>query len=258
MRVVGLFLISSVLSNLSLAAGYRMEAAFHPESPEPGKIVTLRFSLFADGSTSPLKSGDLELEHERRIHLLVLDAGFLQYRHEHPEEVSPGVWEQRFQVDKAGDYRFWAQFKQRSERHTQTVAVDRKISSSAGQSVPREPVDKKIRPATTVDGYDVRMVFPKGEPVPHAMTEIAFEILKDGKPLAARDLDPYLGAKLHVIGVSADRNDLMHAHPGHEDRTNELAISGHFMQSGFYGIFLQFSHQGLVRTAQLSLEVKER
>lgn len=83
--VLGFLFLSSVVS----AATYRVEPSF-PEGIKPGNPL-VRFSIYRDDSTAPLTASSLAFEHERLIHLLTVDSGFLRYRHEHPVEVSPGV-----------------------------------------------------------------------------------------------------------------------------------------------------------------------
>ena len=70
---------------------------------------------------------------------------------------------------------------------------------------------------------------------------------------------------MHVTAVSADKSEFVHSHPGHttivadtldRDLDKDLTLKLHFMQTDYYGVFMQFVHEGTLRTAQLAINVK--
>src|SRR5437016_5277098 len=99
-----------VLGGQAGAAKYRVERSYPQGGPKLGQETIIQFSLYRMGEPNPLKSGDLDIEHEKLIHMMLIDSGFREYRHEHPQEVTPGVWQVPVTLKTAGDYRFYLQF----------------------------------------------------------------------------------------------------------------------------------------------------
>lgn len=255
----------ALLTGVAQAATYKVVPTF-PDGVKVGAPTSLRFSLYRGNSNEPLTAKDLTLEHERLIHLLALDSGFLQYHHEHPAEVSPGVWEVKLPITVAGGYRIWLQFLPEEETSTKTVFFDQKFLSKPGEVVATAPVDSSIKLASQDGEYEAKLSFPEGEPIPHMMVPLKFTVSKNGAVIPPDQLEKYLGAKFHVVGVSADKKDFVHAHPGPHffdrfesaDAQPEDVVKVHFMKVGFYGVFAQFQHAGKVRTVQFGLSVKPR
>jgi hypothetical protein len=66
------------------------------------------------------------------------------------------------------------------------------------------------------------------------------------------DLDPYLGARGHLVAIREGDGAYLHVHPAGED---ELAFDTEFDEPGRYRLFLQFNHGGAVRTAAFTVQV---
>jgi len=265
MRKLGAFLFLAFGLSTSLwAATYKVVQTYPDGSPKPGVASKLRFSIFKDSSTTPLVGDDLKVEHERKIHIFFLDSGFVSYLHDHPTEVTPGVWEIAFKLDEPGNYRTWVEFKPVDETKTQRPFFDTRVAHCESETLPDKPVSEAESLVAHDGPYRITLKFPSGEPIQHGMTEMTFVVEKDGVIIPGSELDNYLGSKMHVTAVSADKSEFVHSHPGHtvvaeaplaSDLDKDLTLKLHFMNTDYYGVFMQFVHAGTLRTAQLAIKV---
>ncbi|MDP9870255.1 hypothetical protein J2S55_009521 [Streptosporangium brasiliense] len=80
---------------------------------------------------------------------------------------------------------------------------------------------------------------------------------KDGKPVT--DLQPYLGAYGHLVALRTGDLAYLHVHPDGEPgdgRTApgpEITFYAEVPSRGDYRLFLDFQHEGTVRTADFTL-----
>ena len=76
---------------------------------------------------------------------------------------------------------------------------------------------------------------------------------RDGQPV--RDLEPYLGAYGHLVAIRATDHAYLHVHPTEASSPEEVAFAVHVPSPGAYRLFLDFQHEGVVRTAAFTLDV---
>ena len=129
-----------------------------------------------------------------------------------------------------------------------------------------------------VDGYTVRLDTHGALSVGDEAV-LAYDISRDGRPVT--DLDPYLGAMGHLVIISEDLKQFVHSHPLGEDHHGESAhdesadanehrehggvasgsrgsiVSFHatFPTGGLYKAWLQFQHDGHVKTVSFVIQV---
>lgn len=217
----------------------------------------LRFSITdADGNTV----SDFDELHERRMHLILVRRDGTGFQHLHPEMDGAGTWTAAVKLAEAGVYRAFADFSVGGEQHT--LASDLFVSGGSFQARPfpgPSPVD-------STSGYDVSL--QAGELVAAEPSSLSFAVTRDGTEVD--DLGPYLGAKGHLVAlregdlaflhVHPEEADGEHAHGGHPAATdelsgNEIAFAATFPTAGHYRLYLQFKHEGVVRTAQFTVAV---
>jgi len=89
-----------------------------------------------------------------------------------------------------------------------------------------------------------------GEPAP-----LVFTVTRDGQPV--EDLAPYLGAKGHLVALREGDLAFLHVHPeeDHEVAAEEIEFDATFPTPGRYRLYLQFKHDGAVRTARFTVAV---
>ena len=107
-------------------------------------------------------------------------------------------------------------------------------------------------PTASTDGYDVRLE----RPALHAGREAAlrFTVSRGGRPV--REIQPYLGARGHLVALRQGDLAYLHAHPEeHEDAAGAIPFAADFLSAGAYRLFLQFKIDGVVHTAGFTVEV---
>jgi hypothetical protein len=209
-----------------------------------GEGATLAFSVAGpDGAAIT----DFEVEHDKRMHLIVVRRDGSGFQHLHPTMSASGSWSTPIKLDDAGDYRVFADFVHEGENRT-----------LAGDVFVDGPVDHKPlpEPATTAsagDGYEVALHEPKPG-------ELEFEVMRDGKPVTVQ---PYLGANGHLVALREGDLAYLHVHPaehggaeGGHGGGESIAFETDFPSAGRYALYLQFKHEGEVRTAQFTREAR--
>lgn len=210
---------------------------FAPTQFERGEARELRFAIEADGE--PVTEFD-EL-HERRMHLIVVRRDGTQFRHLHPEMDAAGTWSVPVRFGAPGVYRAFADFSVGGEQHT--LAGDLFVSGGEFESQPfpaPQPVDE-------TDGFEVRL--RAGEPVAGAPTSLRFAVSEGGHPV--HDLQPYLGAKGHLVALREGDLAFLHVHP----EGDGLSFAATFPTPGRYRLYLQFKQADVVRTVEFTVVV---
>ena len=213
---------------------------FVPTQFERGEPGELRFAIeTADGE--PVTGFD-EL-HERRLHLIVVRRDGAEFRHLHPEMDAAGTWSVPVRFGEAGVYRAFADFSVDGEQ--QTLAGDLFVSGGEFESRPfPDP-----RPLDATDSYEVRL--RSGDPVAGEPTSLVFSVSEGGHPVD--DLQPYLGAKGHLVALREGDLAFLHVHPEEsEGAADEIAFEATFPTAGRYRLYLQFRHEGVVRTVEFT------
>ena len=76
-----------------------------------------KFSFTVVGSNGrPVR--DFQVEHTKRVHLIVARRDLTGFQHLHPKLGNDGRWSTNIQIDDAGSYRVFADFKRRSKNNT--------------------------------------------------------------------------------------------------------------------------------------------
>ena len=228
-----------------------------PTQMERGEARELRFSIDRP-SGQPVTAFD-EL-HERRMHLIVVRRDGTGFQHLHPEMDADGTWKIPIELAQPGVYRAFADFSVGGEQHT--LASDLFVSGGEFEARPFP----SAQPLDSTDGYEVRL--QAGEPVAGKPTSLTFAVSKDGH--AVHGLEPYLGAKGHLVALREGDLAFLHVHPeeaegehghgdeaarGHEAGADEIAFAATFPTAGRYRLYLQFKHEGAVRTVEFTVEV---
>ena len=210
-----------------------------------GRRAKLSFTVVGSNGR-PVR--DFQVEHTKRVHLIVARRDLTGFQHLHPKLGRDGRWSTAIEIDDAGSYRVFADFKRRGENHTLAadLAVDGPLDS--------RPVAPVRTTADAGDGYRVRLTGGASKAGEEA--ELGFTVTRDGKEVA---VDDYLGAKGHLVALREGDMAYLHVHPveaGHESAGGKpIEFATEFPSDGRYGLFLQFKHQGKVHTAAFTREV---
>lgn len=217
----------------------------------------LRFSITdADGEAL----SDFDELHGRRMHLIVVRRDGTGFRHLHPEMDGAGTWTVPVEFAEAGVYRAFADFSVAGGQHT--LASDIFVSGGNFEARPF-PAPAAL---DSTSGYEVRVRADElraGE-----SSSLTFAVSREGE--VVDDLAPYLGAKGHLVALREGDLAFLHVHPeeaeggdehghgGHSEAgaANEIAFAASFPTAGHYRLYLQFKHEGSVRTAEFTVSVR--
>ena len=227
---------------LASAAGGLTLALQRSELPRDVS-TTLRFRI-EDDSGEPVR--DFAVEHTKRMHLIVVRRDLTGFQHLHPTMSESGTWSARLTLPAAGSYRVFADFKH--EDRNETLAADVNVGG---------PFDPVALPAAAdgapaAGGYAVSI--DAARPRAGREADVSFTVTRDGRPVA---VEPYLGARGHLVALRASDLAYLHVHPtgSAAGERGRVRFATEFATAGPYRLFLQFKHEGRVRTAGFTLAV---
>ena len=201
-----------------------------------GRTAPLRFRVVAaDGTTVE----DFDVEHTKRMHLIVVRRDLTGFQHLHPTQAADGEWSVPLRLDEPGSYRVFADFSH--DGTPRTLATDLQVDGPVRSRPLPAPA-----PSAATDGYEVRLA--SGDAHAGEEAELSFTVSRDGRAVPLAD---YLGAKGHLVALREGDLAFLHVHPD-EDRLRFMAT---FPSAGRYRLFLQFKAGGSVHTAAFTEEV---
>ncbi|MFK9090659.1 hypothetical protein [Bacillus salipaludis] len=185
---------------------------------------------------------ELEINHEKELHLIIVDEQLQKYYHVHPERTGKG----EFTIENIlpdGFYKAFIDIKPKNFAYkvepVPFIVGNLSAPSHGHELVPDTNFSK------TVDGETVTVnvsSFKAGEPV-----TLSFD-------LDQTNLTPYLGAMGHVVILDEYGKEFLHVHPSNE---NEPIFETSFDKPGIYKIWAEFKQNGTVRAFPFVIEIKE-
>jgi len=226
-----------ILPGVAVAAeGYRLvlDTDRHPA----GRVTSLGFEIVDDAGVALTAFDQL---HERELHFIVVSRDLVDYLHLHPTRAADGHWTVEVPALQPGSYRVFADF--------QPSGTDQ-LTLGADVTVPGLVPDVELPPVSAtseVDGYTVTVsTDPQvGE------TQLEFDVAREGRQVTT---EPYLGAAAHLVAIRRGDLAYLHVHPLDTGETT-IAFLADFPSAGTYRLFLDFSHDGVVRTASFTVDV---
>jgi hypothetical protein len=182
--------------------------------------------------------------HERELHLLVVGRELTTYHHLHPDLGADGTWSVDVPPVPPGSYRAIADFEV-ADGPRLALGTDLHV---AGTYRPAEPPPPST--STAVDGYDVALATEPGD---GGEVTATLTVRRDGRPV---DLQPYLGAKGHLVALRAGDLAYAHVHPvdSDGDQTGVVRFDATLPAAGRYAFFFDFRHDDTVRTATFGFD----
>lgn len=213
---------------------------------EAGRRSELRFAVL-DGSGRKVTA--FQREHDKELHLILASRDLATYRHLHPARAVDGTWSAPVDLPAAGDYRVFAEFTPAGKNTGLTLGADLAVSGPYKAA----ELPKPARTAA-VDGYTVSLNGALSPDVPGRLT---FTVRKGGRPVT--DLQPYLGSYGHLVALRAGDLAHLHVHPdgapgdGSTEPGPGVSFTATAPGPAAYRLFLDFKHDGTVRTAAFTL-----
>jgi hypothetical protein len=224
--------------------GYTLDLLTRAQPARRQAEVAMRI-LGPDGA--PVR--DFAVEHGKRLHLLAVRRDLTGYQHVHPEMDSDGTWRVPLDTSVPGVYRVFADLLPAGREDGLTLGADLTV---AGAYAPKAfPAPSRT---ATVDGYDVELA---GDLRSGTESPLRLTVSQGRAPVT--DLDPYLEAYGHLVVLRDGDLAYLHVHPAGspDDGTTKPGPTVEFFAAvpgpGRYRLFLDFSHRGVVRTAEFTL-----
>ncbi len=191
---------------------------------------------------------DYDVQHEKQLHLIAVRRDFTGFQHVHPVlDEGSGVWSVDLDLTP-GSWRVFTDFKA-TGAEALTLGADLAV---AGGYQPAGP-PTEIRTATVGD-YEVTL---DGDLDAGADAELTLSVSKGGEPVT--DLEPYLGAYGHLVALRGGDLAYLHVHPegapgdGRTEPGPEITFSAAVPSAGVYHLYLDFQHDGVVRTVAFTV-----
>jgi len=184
-----------------------------------GEEVELSFFVNMKPDGSPVV--DLEIEHEKYMHVIGVRDDLSEFFHIHPSDNEDGVWSVDYVFEKPGTYKIWSDVKYNGA--TQTFGHDSVIVS--GDDVFDETKENtyKFSNSITVDRYQLELDSHEGV---EALRKSEIDIVISDVFGDSIELDQYLGADMHVAIIKDDLSVFIHAHPSEHDAAGDEHVHG--------------------------------
>ena len=185
---------------------------------------------------------DFQVEHTKRMHLIVVRSDLTGFQHLHPTMADGGTWRGSIRLRKGGEYRMFADFRHAAKRRT--LAADVPVEGEFKRATLPAPSPY----ARSDGGLDV-VLYHHGSGA-GAPAHVQFEVAEGGRPVTA-ELQPYLGALGHLVAIREGDLKYLHTHPD----AAAPAFHVEYPTAGNYRVFVQFRHRGRVHTAAFTVTV---
>jgi putative copper export protein len=255
----------------------------HAEAPEPVVALEIKPDGIIAGTpaamTVRIKAPDgtpfkgITVIHERILHAVIISKDLDFFAHIHPEDTGPVTSEMitkasfpmLFTFPRPGDYLVGLDFATEDDFFSRTFTLHVAKAPEMG----RPNID--LAGKKYFGDYQVSLSFSPESVHSGEATTLRYVIEKNGKPLT--NLEPYLGAPMHlavvsedfkvfihahgsVPGSSHDHHDHMHAPPPPEKFGPEIESDIVFPAKGVYKVFSQVKHQGKVLLFDFMVKVQ--
>lgn len=192
-----------------------------------------------DKSGNPVH--DLEVNHEKLLHFIVVDEQLQKYYHLHPEQTGNGQFRIKTSLPD-GFYQAFIDIKPKNKSYHVTpvpfVVGNPSISDQNEGLTPDSELTQQV------DGETVTLSmssFHTNEPV-----TLSFGLDQSG-------LRPYLGALGHVVILDDAAQQYLHVHPTDEKKP---VFETRFQKPGIYKVWAEFNQNGKVRAFPFVVEIK--
>jgi hypothetical protein len=222
---------------------HQVELTTLPSTVEAGVPAKLILAIKENEQYVPL-----DVSHEMKIHLMVVNEDLTWFRHIHPEEQTDGSYTITETFPNGGKYLLFVDFKPSGAAQALSI---QKIEVQGKRSTVDQDISNKW--TLKVDGY--RLTLENGSDFKTNRTQpLQIAVEKDGKKLMENNLQQYLGASAHIVMIGKADKDFVHIHPI-SDSLYPIYAQTHIGKAGIYRMWVQFKIDGQVHTADFTVDV---
>jgi hypothetical protein len=252
---------------------FTVELKTEPTELKAGEKTDLSFLVKNSGGEIVR---DLQIVHEKPMHLLIVSDDLSEFYHEHPEPQADGGYKVPFVFPNSGNYKLYADL---TPPEAVQVVQDFTVNVAGTERAAKElNADAKFE--KTVENLRVVMK-PSGDFMSEEEMTLDFAVFDAATDQPVTDLENYLGEKAHFVVISRDLQEFVHAHPmstdnakhgahshgadaahGHAEKISSSAastVSAHltFPKAATYRLWAQFKRGGRVITVPFTFDVKQ-
>lgn len=232
--------------NPTAAGNYFMQFAANPATIEPNKEATLSFTPKKKNAENEQVA--LDIEHEKKIHLILVSDDLSWFDHIHPEYNADGSYTVKTKFPFGGKFKAFADYKPTGGSHV----VDKVEVDVAGKA-PAAKSYSANKLTGTSGNYSFSMAPVGGKLVTGTGMHIEGVVKKGGKEIDANTLGNYLGAKAHIVVISVNEKEYLHVHP--EVANGKFDIHTTFDKPGVYRGWVQFNADNKLHTIDFTMNV---
>ena len=201
----------------------------------PNQPVTLRFFVNLKPRSSAVD--DLQVEHEKMMHVIGVRDDLGDFFHIHPAKVSSGMWEVQHTFTNGGNYKIWTDLKYHGTSYSFRQPTLRVKGPSRGASQPLTIEDR-----AKISGYEVTLS-RSGSLTVGKTNEFIISIRDSSGQLA--ETEKFLGAAVHLVIIRNDLSVFLHAHPEPRGASDgSIRFNQVFPKPGTYKLFAEFRPKG--------------
>jgi hypothetical protein len=235
--------------NAGAPGNVSMQFSTNPASVNPNQEVVL--SMTPKMKDKPAEQVALDVEHTKKIHLIVVNEDLSWFDHIHPEFTADGSYAVTEKFPAAGKYFLFADYKPSGGNHTVDVLH---VTANGTAPAPKTYGADKLT-GNTGDGFSVKLTPEGGKFLTKTPMHIGGVMMQNGKEVDVNTLEDYLGAKAHMVVVSLADKKYLHVHPSVEGAKFDLHTT--FDTPGVYRGWIQFQSKGKVYTTDFVMNVAE-
>jgi hypothetical protein len=261
----------------TMPAGLQISQGGYTLVPEtttvpPGTRINLRFAITGSDGKAVTRFAPL---HGKRLHFIVARRDLSGFQHLHPSaysqarhpksqpagdarhgglvneptEAGGGVWSVPLTLPSAGTYRAFTDIRPEGAKEQLTLGMD--LFAPGDDRSQALPAPSRT---TRVGDYAVTLT---GGLVPGQAGRLTLSVTKNGRPVT--DLQPYLKAYGHLVVLRHGDLAYLHVHPEGEPGDGktrpgpDITFLAEAPSAGSYRLYLDFQHQGTVRTAEFTV-----
>ncbi len=211
---------------------------FERPKAETGKETPLKFVLTKEGK--PM--ADLQIMHDKLMHIILVRKGLKHFDHIHPEQTAPGTFIVPYSFSAAGEYRVWADFTFDNMQHI----IDFDMSVTGKQEA--QEMDKL---------YGLKVEMNKSEKIVQGNPVRLIFTATDEKGMAVPITEKFLAADGHLVIIDETLDEFEHSHDETGDKDNILLFEYTPENAGKHKAWVQFKIAGTDRIAEFEFTVSK-
>lgn len=234
----------ALVAAIAEPVAYPLDIEIRPGHVPAAQPLTVTFRVRDPKTGRPVTR--FEVVHERLFHQFIVSQSMRFFAHEHPEPQRDGSFRLGVTLPEPGIYRLVSDFYPAGG----TPQFLSRTIVTAGYNEPLRPAaleaDLQFKRGGNVA---VEMRLEPAQPLAGNVTRLFFRLAP------AEGLELYLGAWAHLMAISNDLIDAVHAHPEIADGGPVMQFNLIFPRQTSYRVWLQAQRAGIVNTVSFTIPV---